>query len=171
MAPRQHQQVLPGPALGRGVRCFEAATLVLGREEEVQHRQVEDPGQAISSLALKLRTRWPDTDPSACATVTWLHRVPGRTRRPSWPEGSRRSVHCRLTGDVLLHTVLGLYEPSSWSNDELAVDAIDKLVQAEATALSSSESVSHHRGWRSAPGRRRVATSIPWPGLPETLTW
>ncbi len=37
------------------------------------------------------------------------------------------------TGDVLLNTALGLYEPSSWSKGELAVDLIDKLVQAEAT--------------------------------------
>ena len=37
------------------------------------------------------------------------------------------------TGDVLLNTALGLYEPSSWSKGELAVDVIDKLIQAEAT--------------------------------------
>ncbi len=37
------------------------------------------------------------------------------------------------TGDVFLNTALGLYQPSSWSKGELAVDVIDKLVQAEAT--------------------------------------
>ncbi len=37
------------------------------------------------------------------------------------------------TGDVLLNTALGLYQPSSWSTRDLAVDVIDKLVQAEAT--------------------------------------
>lgn len=37
------------------------------------------------------------------------------------------------TGDVLLNTALGLYEPSSWSGTDLAVDVIDKLVQAQAT--------------------------------------
>lgn len=37
------------------------------------------------------------------------------------------------TGDVLLNTALGLYEPSSWSKSDLAIDVIDKLVQAEAT--------------------------------------
>ncbi len=37
------------------------------------------------------------------------------------------------TGDVLLNTALGLYEPSSWSKREIAIDVIDKLVQAEAT--------------------------------------
>ncbi len=37
------------------------------------------------------------------------------------------------TGDVLLNTALGLYEPSSWSSRDTAIDVIDKLVQAEAT--------------------------------------
>jgi hypothetical protein len=37
------------------------------------------------------------------------------------------------TGDVLLNTALGLYEPSSWSKRDIAIDVIDKLVQAEAT--------------------------------------
>jgi len=49
------------------------------------------------------------------------------------------------TGDVLLNTALGLYEPSKWSKGDLAVDVIDKLVQAEATGaifdtLNQSES-------------------------------
>ncbi|MCA1672298.1 MAG: hypothetical protein LC799_08885, partial [Actinobacteria bacterium] len=37
------------------------------------------------------------------------------------------------TGDVLLNTALGLYEPSSWSRRDAAIDVLDKLVQAEAT--------------------------------------
>lgn len=37
------------------------------------------------------------------------------------------------TGDVLLNTALRLYAPSSWSTRDLAIDVIDKLVQAEAT--------------------------------------
>ncbi len=37
------------------------------------------------------------------------------------------------TGDVLLNTALGLYQPSSWSGRDVAIDVIDKLVQAEAT--------------------------------------
>lgn len=37
------------------------------------------------------------------------------------------------TGDVLLNTALGLYEPSSWSRRDVAIDVLDKLVQAEAT--------------------------------------
>ena len=39
------------------------------------------------------------------------------------------------TGDVLLNTALGLYEPSQWSAKELAIDMVDKFVQAEATGL------------------------------------
>jgi len=37
------------------------------------------------------------------------------------------------TGDVLLNTALGLYQPSSWTRRDWAIDIIDKLVQAEAT--------------------------------------
>ena len=40
------------------------------------------------------------------------------------------------TGDVLLNTALGLYEPSSWSRRDWAIDIIDKLVQAEATGAA-----------------------------------
>lgn len=39
------------------------------------------------------------------------------------------------TGDVLLNTALGLYEPTSWSGRDLAIDVINKLVQAEATGV------------------------------------
>ena len=37
------------------------------------------------------------------------------------------------TGDLLLNTALGLYEPKSWSTQDWAVDIIDKFVQAQAT--------------------------------------
>ncbi len=39
------------------------------------------------------------------------------------------------TGDVLLNTALGLYEPTRWSTSEWVIDVVDKLVQAEATGL------------------------------------
>ena len=39
------------------------------------------------------------------------------------------------TGDVVLNTALGLYEPASWSGRDWAVDIVDKLVQAEATGV------------------------------------
>jgi len=37
------------------------------------------------------------------------------------------------TGDLLLNTKLGLYEPGSWSKQDWAVDLVDKYVQAAAT--------------------------------------
>lgn len=37
------------------------------------------------------------------------------------------------SGDVLLNTALGLYEPTTWSSRDTVIDVIDKLVQAEAT--------------------------------------
>jgi hypothetical protein len=39
------------------------------------------------------------------------------------------------TADVLLNTALGLYEPSKWSAQDLAVDVVDKFVQAAATGM------------------------------------
>ncbi|MBW3556746.1 MAG: hypothetical protein KY454_07395 [Actinobacteria bacterium] len=39
------------------------------------------------------------------------------------------------TGDVLLNTALGLYEPTKWSGRDVVIDVVDKLVQAEATGL------------------------------------
>jgi len=37
------------------------------------------------------------------------------------------------TGDLLLNTKLGLYEPGKWSKKDWAVDLVDKYVQAAAT--------------------------------------
>ena len=37
------------------------------------------------------------------------------------------------TGDVLLNTALGLYQPSRWTAKDWAVDVVDKYVQAQAT--------------------------------------
>ena len=37
------------------------------------------------------------------------------------------------TGDVLLNTALGLYQPSQWTAKDWAVDLVDKYVQAQAT--------------------------------------
>lgn len=39
------------------------------------------------------------------------------------------------TGDVLLNTALGLYEPLTWSPRDWVIDVVDKLVQAEATGF------------------------------------
>lgn len=39
------------------------------------------------------------------------------------------------TGDVVINTALGLYQPSTWSARDVVVDVVDKLVQAEATGL------------------------------------
>lgn len=39
------------------------------------------------------------------------------------------------TADVLLNTALGLYKPLKWSRRDLAIDVIDKLVQAQATGV------------------------------------
>lgn len=37
------------------------------------------------------------------------------------------------TGDVILNTALGLYQPTQWSPEDWIVDVVDKYVQAQAT--------------------------------------
>jgi hypothetical protein len=37
------------------------------------------------------------------------------------------------TGDVVLNTALGLYQPRTWTAKDWAVDLVDKYVQAQAT--------------------------------------
>ncbi len=37
------------------------------------------------------------------------------------------------TGDVILNTALGLYNPTEWSAEDWIVDLVDKYVQAQAT--------------------------------------
>ena len=39
------------------------------------------------------------------------------------------------TGDVLLNTALGLYQPTQWSTQDWVIDVVDKYVQAQATGL------------------------------------
>ncbi|CAA9250288.1 MAG: hypothetical protein AVDCRST_MAG41-2045 [uncultured Corynebacteriales bacterium] len=37
------------------------------------------------------------------------------------------------TGDVVLNTALGLYQPGRWTAKDWAIDVVDKYVQAQAT--------------------------------------
>jgi hypothetical protein len=37
------------------------------------------------------------------------------------------------TGDVILNTALGLYQPRKWTRQDWVVDVVDKYVQAQAT--------------------------------------
>lgn len=39
------------------------------------------------------------------------------------------------TGDLVLNTALGLYQPTQWSMEDWAIDLVDKYVQAQATGL------------------------------------
>lgn len=39
------------------------------------------------------------------------------------------------TGDVLLNTALGLYQPRQWTAKDWVIDVVDKYVQAQATGF------------------------------------
>ncbi len=40
---------------------------------------------------------------------------------------------CVYTTDVILNTVLGLYQPSKWTRQDWTIDVAEKLIQAAAT--------------------------------------
>ncbi|MBA2638525.1 MAG: hypothetical protein H0U77_00715 [Nocardioidaceae bacterium] len=48
------------------------------------------------------------------------------------------------TGDVLLNTALGLYQPSTWSSQDWTIDVVDKLVQAAATGVVFDRALAPH---------------------------
>lgn len=54
------------------------------------------------------------------------------------------------TGDVLLNTALGLYQPAQWRAQDWAIDVVDKYVQALATGLIFDSLLDPTRG--SVPG-------------------
>lgn len=55
-----------------------------------------------------------------------------------WGLGGQKAVHIVfptvLTSDILLNIALGLYQPTTWSKQDWAVDLVDKYIQAQATS-------------------------------------
>ncbi len=76
------------------------------------------------------------------------------------------------SADVLLNTALGLYHPTRWSAKDLAIDLLDKYVQAQATRRlrprAGPEASEGHEGTvrppargPAAPGRRECRRPRP----------
>ncbi len=62
------------------------------------------------------------------------HRVRRRGRQGLRGQKAVNAVFAAVyTGDVLLNTALGLYQPRTWTAKDWAVDLVDKYVQALAT--------------------------------------
>ncbi len=131
--------------IGRGVVAGVAGTAVMTAFQKLVEMPITGRGESFApaNFAAKILPIEPKNDQER-QRLNWLtHFALGAMWGTAFGMAGRAGLHGQkavaavfavvYTGDVLLNTALGLYEPSSWSKGELAVDVIDKLVQAQAT--------------------------------------
>ncbi len=135
----------PQATIGRGVIAGLAGTLVMTAFQKFVEMPVtgREESFAPANFAAKILQLDPKDDQER-QRLNWVtHFALGAMWGSAFGIAGRAGLHGQkavaavfatvYTGDVLLNTALGLYEPSSWSTSDLAIDVIDKLVQAEAT--------------------------------------
>jgi hypothetical protein len=140
---RQHDP--PQATVGRGVVAGVVGTAVMTAFQKFIEMPVtgREESYAPANFAAKILPIEPK-DERERQRLNWVtHFALGAMWGTAFGLAGRAGLHGQkavaavfaavYTGDVLLNTVLGLYQPSSWSGRELAIDVIDKLVQAEAT--------------------------------------
>ncbi|MDP9006239.1 MAG: hypothetical protein M3N15_04895 [Actinomycetota bacterium] len=131
--------------IGRGVVAGVAGTAVMTAFQKLVEMPITGRGESFApaNFAAKILPIEPKNDQER-QRLNWVtHFALGAMWGTAFGMAGRAGLHGQkavaavfavvYSGDVLLNTALGLYEPSSWSKGELAVDVIDKLVQAEAT--------------------------------------
>ncbi len=131
--------------IGRGVVAGVAGTAVMTAFQKFVEMPITGRGESFApaNFAAKILPIEPKNDQKR-QRLNWVtHFALGAMWGTAFGMAGRAGLHGQkavaavfavvYTGDVFLNTALGLYQPSSWSKGELAVDVIDKLVQAEAT--------------------------------------
>jgi hypothetical protein len=139
------EEVSPLTSVGRGVVAGIAGTAVMTAFQKFIEMPItgREESFAPANFAEKLLPIKPENDKERQRLNLVTHFALGALWGTAFGLAGRAGVHGQkavavvfttvYTGDVLINTALGLYEPSSWSKTDLAVDIIDKLVQAEAT--------------------------------------
>ncbi len=149
------------PALGRGVLAGLAGTAVMTAFQKVVEMPLSgrDDSYAPANFAQKILPIQPKSRKARRGVNYAAHFGLGA----GWGAAYGVAAHNGLrgqravaavfatvySGDVLLNTLLGLYKPRQWSAEGTIIDIVDKLVQAEATAVI----------YDTAFGRSRVAIS------------
>lgn len=133
--------------IGRGVLAGLAGTVVMSGFQKFAEMPLtgRDESFAPANFAAKILPIQPGNDQERQRLNWATHFALGAMWGSAFGIAGRAGLHGQkavaavfatvYTGDVLLNTALGLYQPSSWSTRELVVDLVDKLVQAEATGL------------------------------------
>lgn len=133
--------------LGRGVVAGLVGTVVMTAFQELAEKPVTGRGDSYAPADFaEAVTPIEAHDPRSRTALNWAtHFALGAM----WGAAFGVAGHAGLRGqkavgavfatvyggDVLLNTALGLYQPSTWSAKEVAVDVMDKLVQAQATGV------------------------------------
>ncbi len=133
--------------IGRGVLAGLAGTAVMSAFQKFVEMPItgRDESFAPANFAAKVLPIQPKNDQERQRLNWATHFALGAMWGSAFGIAGRAGLHGQkavaavlatvYTGDVLLNTALGLYQPSSWSTRDLVVDVVDKLVQAEATGL------------------------------------
>ena len=131
--------------LGRGVLAGLAGTVVMTAFQKLVEMPLtrREESYAPARFAEKLLPVHPTTPQGRRrlndATHLSLGALWGAAYGVAAAKGLRgqKAVHTVFsvvyTGDVLLNTALGLYQPTTWTAEDWAVDLVDKYVQAQAT--------------------------------------
>ncbi len=134
-------------SLGRGVVAGVAGTAVMSAFQKLVEMPItgREESFAPANFAAKILPIEPKNELER-QRLNWVtHFALGAMWGSAFGIAGRAGLHGQkavaavfaavYTGDVLLNTALGLYEPSSWTKRDLVVDVIDKLIQAEATGV------------------------------------
>ncbi len=134
-------------SLGRGVVTGVAGTAVMSAFQKLVEMPItgREESFAPANFAAKILPIEPKNEQER-QRLNWVtHFALGAMWGSAFGIAGRAGLHGQkavaavfaavYTGDVLLNTALGLYEPSSWTKRDLVVDVIDKLIQAEATGV------------------------------------
>lgn len=133
--------------LGRGVLAGLAGTVVMTAFQKLVEQPVtgREDSDAPAEFAQRILPVQADTDAGRerlnYATHFGLGGMWGTAYGIAAAKGLRgqkavNTVFATVyTGDVLLNTALGLYQPTQWSTRDWVTDVVDKYVQAQATGL------------------------------------
>ncbi len=133
--------------IGRGVLAGLAGTVVMTAFQKLVEMPLtgRDDSEAPADFAEKVLSIHPRSAGSKKALNYATHLALGTLWGAAYGVAAHQGLRGQqavaavfaavYTGDVGLNTALGLYQPSSWSGRDWAIDIVDKLVQAEATGL------------------------------------
>lgn len=131
--------------IGRGIFAGVAGTVVMTAFQKFVEMPVTGRGDSYAPADFAERIL--PVHPTSAAGRERLNYVTHFSLGGMWGTAYGAAAHAGLrgqkavntvfaivyTGDVILNTALGLYQPTRWSGQDWIVDIVDKYVQAQAT--------------------------------------